>query len=55
MLASINKGEVDISMALETVGLNPHDKRSIEIFSWNEAETGYCLCHYGGTKASFAG
>ena len=26
MLASINKGEVDISMALETVGLNPHDK-----------------------------
>ena len=27
-------------------------RESIEIFSWNEAETGYCLCHYGGTKAS---
>ena len=56
MLASINKGEVDISRALETVGLNPHDKRKYrKYYSWNEAETGYCLCHYGGTKASFAG
>ena len=33
MLASINKGEVDISMALETVGLNPHDKRKYRKYS----------------------
>ena len=33
MLASINKGEVDISRALETVGLNPHDKRKYRKYS----------------------
>lgn len=33
MLASINKGEVDISGALETVGLNPHDKRKYRKYS----------------------
>ena len=57
MLASINKGEVDISRALETVGLNPQDKRKYRKYSLGdeaEAERN-CLCHYGGTKASFAG
>ena len=33
MLASINKGEVDISRALETVGLNPQDKRKYRKYS----------------------
>lgn len=33
MLASINKGEVDISGALETVGLNPQDKRKYRKYS----------------------
>ena len=31
--ASINKGEVDISRALETVGLNPQDKRKYRKYS----------------------
>ena len=33
MLASINKGEVDISRALETVGLNQQDKRKYRKYS----------------------
>ena len=33
MLASISKGEVDISRALETVGLNPQDKRKYRKYS----------------------
>ena len=33
MLASINKGEVDISRTLETVGLNPQDKRKYRKYS----------------------
>ena len=33
MLASINKGEVDISRALETVGLNLQDKRKYRKYS----------------------
>ena len=57
MLASINKGEVDISRALETVGLNPQDKRKYRKYSleMKQQRLGIACAHYGGTKASFAG
>lgn len=39
--ASINKGEVDISRAIETVGLNPQDKRKYRKYSLGMKQTGW--------------
>ena len=43
MLASINKGEVDISRALETVGLNPQDKRKYRKYGSSLFRVGNCI------------
>ena len=49
MLASINKGEVDISRELETVGLNPQDKRKYRKYSLGMKQRLGIACAIMGT------